>query len=194
MGEEVGEEFEVGRRVGVVARRNRELYESVKLVAKQKGLTMSEVLEEALELWRIYQTFEDVSPKALVAAIHFVEHMLNRAVELLVKLGAVFTSEFFKTNIDVLQSIATHRTTQQTHASQQQQTQVPQAQGFRPSPIEAIKEQVRATVMQSMIPVLMGTVQQLLATVGKTSGAEIPQMQLPVTTPQTTTRTVKVEE
>lgn len=181
----VEEDFDVGRKIGVVARKNRALYETVKQVAKQKGKKMGEVLAEALELWRLYQTLEDVDPKAMVAALSFMEHMLNRAVELLVKLGAVFTSEFFKTNLSMLGELA---------QTQQTPQQVQQTQEAKPSQAELLKEQMRLTMMQTMLPMIMSIIQQLLATVARTSGGQIPQMNIPVTAQSTATRTVKVED
>lgn len=178
------EDFEVGRRVGVVARKNRALYETVKQVAKQKGKKMGDVLTEALELWRLYSTLEDVDPKSLVAAISFYEHMLNHAVEVLVKLGAVFTSEFFRTNMSFLNELA----------GSQQAPQAEQAPQNKPSPTELIKEQMRITMMQALLPMFMNMIQQILAVVNKTTSTQIPQTQIPLKTTTPTTRTIKVED
>jgi len=145
---------------------------------------MGDVLAEALELWRLYETLEDVDPKAMVAALSFTEHMLNRAVELLVKLGAVFTSEFFRTNLNMIGELA----------GSQQAPQPPQAEQAKTSPSEALKEQMKLTMMQTMIPLMMSMVQQILATVTKTASGnvQLPQMNIPAA--QQNTKTIKVEE
>lgn len=95
------EDFDVGRKIGLVARSNRELYEHVKSIAKQKKLKMSEVITDALELWTMYNTLNEIDPRSLVVAMNLVERMLDRSVKLLVQLGNVFTSEFVKTTLEL---------------------------------------------------------------------------------------------
>jgi len=170
------EDFEVGRKIGVVARKDRELYETVREVAKKRGKKMGDVLTEALELWRLYETLEDVDPKSFVASLSFMEHMLNKAVELLVKLGTVFTSEFFKQNMGLIAEFTKPPTEEKQEKQQTTQT-----------PTNIYKDQVKAMMMQSLIPMLMSIVQQLVATVSKVN------IQPPPTQPQPTPKLV-IEE
>lgn len=180
MGEEREEEFETGRRLALVARRNRELYESVKMVARQRGKKVSDVMEEALKLWHMYATLEEVDPKALVAGIAFVEHMLDFAIRVLANIGAVFTSEFIQSQLETIA---------QLRASATPQTPTPQEKpSEKPSVSETLKEQLRLQLQSSMIPIVIGILKQMLANLSKTTGVEIP-----ISTPSISTP-VKVEE
>jgi hypothetical protein len=175
------EDFDVGRKIGLVARRNRELYETVKQIAKRKGMKMQDVLTEALDIWRLYQTLEEVEPKALVAALSFIEHMLNYSASLLVKLGSVFTSEFFRSTMAMAGEL-----------SQLQQTQQAQQQTQQQSPVSEVKEQLRLMILQSMMPMLMSIIQQIIASMSGGQSVQIPSLQAPALTTRST-RPIKIE-
>jgi hypothetical protein len=180
------EYFDAGRKIGLVARKNRELYETVKQIAKRKGMKMQDVLEEALNIWRLYQTLENVDPKALVSAIAFIEHMLNYSVSLLVRLGQAFTSEFVRSTM----GIATELSTIQTQVAQQQQAQTQQQ--AQQNIVSELKEQMRISIMQSIIPMLMSIIQQIMTIYFGGKAVALPTQQLPLLS-QTTSKPIKIE-
>lgn len=163
------EDFETGRMIGLVARKDKALYERVRAVAKTRKKKMQDVITEALDLWYLYQTMEGVDPRALSVAIAFVEHMLDRATRILVQLGQVFTSEFVKTSLELMASPPSQQSPQQ----EQQKTDV--------------AETMRTQVMSTLMPMVMNLLQTLVASMVKTP---LPQTQAP----PLTARQVKVEE
>lgn len=164
------EDFETGRRLGLVARKDKELYNRVKAIAKQKKMKMSDVITEALELWTLYSQMQDIDPRALVVALSFMEHMMSRTVTLLVQVSQLFTSEMVKSMLELMANPPAPSLPQETEA-----------------------KQYRSEIAKTLMPVMTQLLMQILMNVLKSM---YPQVQVPsVSQPQAlTTRTVKVEE
>jgi len=185
-GKEEEKALRVGRLLATVAKKDRDLYESVKAVARRKGKKVSEVLTEALEIWQLYSTLEEVDPKALVAAIYFVKDMMKFTVSLLAEVGTVFVSDFIQSQLEAVQELAA----QYRQTQPQMQASATQSGGERPSVADQMKEAVKMQLYNALLPLLINTLNNLLRALG---GAQI---QLPISAPtaSTPTSTVRVEE
>ena len=163
--------FEAGRLLGAVARRNRALVEAVKTVAKQRGMKPAEVVEEALEMWLMYSDLKDVDPKALVAALRFLEHMLYRAADILVRLSEVFTTGIVQSNLRVAAEIARSEVERVRQEAE----------------LKAKASSVKDELRQLLVTQMLGIVSSLMSMVSGMSG-------VPVQLSQRSQRKVIIEE
>ena len=171
------EEKEIGSLLGVSARRNKAVYQQFKELAARSGLKPSEAVEEALQLWVLSRQLRDVDPDTLVATIHFVNYMREQSIKELLALGELFTSEFFKVQMRIAQELLSRT--------------APPEQETKPSnPEKLMIQQMRLQMMQTIIPMYIGIMQQLMKALGN---VQIP-IQLPTQTPtqnETQTQTSK---
>ena len=174
------EEEEAGRPLGAVAKRNRDVYEQFKREAALRGLKTSEAVEEALKLWTLSKNIQNIDPDALVAAINFVNYMREVSIKELLALGKLFTSEFFRVQMGIAQEIAAQAQPQKEETTKQ------------PSPDEMVKQQMKLQIMNTIIPLYLQVVQQLLNALNP-SVANMP-IALPAQTQTTQKRKVIVEE
>ena len=73
--EDEDEGLSAGRILGVVARRNPELYKRIKKISETTGQKSHELVEEALELLADYYEFSDINQRSLLMAMRFIERM-----------------------------------------------------------------------------------------------------------------------
>ena len=169
------EDAEAGRMLAAASKRNKEVYEQFKRMAAERGLKTSEAVEEALRLWTLSKTIQNIDPDTLIAAINFVNYMREQSVKELLALGKLFTSEFFKVQMGIAQEIAA-----QTAPPE------PKEQPKQPNPDEVLKQQLKFQMMNTMIPLYMGIIQQMLKAFGNVN---IPtQNILPTQTTQNKTK------
>jgi len=169
---------EVGTLLAAGAKRNREVYEQFKRIAAERGLKTSEAVEEALRLWTLSKTIRDIDPDALIAAINFVNYMREISIKELLALGKLFTSEFFKVQMGIAQEVA----------AQTAQTAPPEQETKPPNPDEILKQQLKFQMLNTMIPLYMGVIQQMLKAFGNVN---IPTQNILPTQTQTTQNKTK---
>jgi hypothetical protein len=172
--------LDVGRKLALVSRKDKALYERVKRIAKMRGETLQEVLATGFELYELYSTLEGLDPKALAIAIRLVEHFYERAIETMVKLGGLLTSDYIRSNL----AIASELAKSMSETTPQQSTQSTQ------SPDQLMK-QLQYNMLLNMITPIYTMLINLLASLG---GVKTPLPQLPITQQQSTKPTFIVEE
>jgi len=159
------EMLDIGRKVALVARRDKDLYEKVKRVAKQRGKTLQDVLSEAFEIWYLYQTLEQIDPRTLAIAIQLIRHLMEWSIDTMVKMGAVFTSEFIRSNIAVATDLAKTITPPTTPPQpQSQQIQNPQQ----------LIQTMYSQLVTPLVTAMMSLVMQIMS---RTAGVALPALQ-----------------
>ena len=171
------EEREAGTLLSTVAKQNRGIYEQFKKVAALRGLKPSEAVMDAIRLWTLSETMRDIDSTTLMTIINFVNYMEEASIKKLLALGKLFTSEFFKFAAGIAQEAVAQTAPAQTEQSKQ------------PSPDEMIKQQMKLQMMQTMIPLYMTIMQQLLKALGNVN---IPTQNILPTQTQTQTPKRKV--
>jgi len=172
------EESEAGTLLSTVSKRNKALYEQFKKQAALRGLKTSEAVEEALKLWTLSLNIRDIDPDALIAAINFVNYMREISIKELLALGKLFTSEFFKVQMGIAQEVA----------AQTAQTAPPEQETKPPNPDEILKQQLKFQMINTMIPLYIGVIQQMLKAFGNVN---IPTQNILPTQTQTTQNKTK---
>jgi hypothetical protein len=175
MATEKEEMLDIGRKVALVARRDKELYEKVKRVAKQRGKTLQDVLSEAFELWYLYETLEQIDPKTLAIAIQLIRHLMEWSIDTMVKMGAVFTSEFIRSNIAVATDLA-RTLTPPSQSAQSAQSQIQQIQ----SPQQLV-QYMYSQLVAPLLTTVMSLMMQMISRIpGAQLSAQVPQFSTPV--------------
>ena len=159
------ESAETGRLLSGVARKNRELYEQFKQMASTRGMKPSEAVEEAIRLWTLSKTLRDIDPETMIAAIDFVNYMREQSIRELLALGKLFTSEFFKVQMAIAKEVASQTIPQEPPTEYEK----------KPSPEDMIRQQLKLQMMQSMMPMLMNILKQMMGAFGGNANINIPQ-------------------
>jgi len=84
--EEEKEAFETGRILGVIARRNPDLYRALKDIIDFEGRKTTEILEDALQMYVEYRTESAFMPRQLFYAMKMVERVSRWSIEMLVRM------------------------------------------------------------------------------------------------------------
>jgi len=159
------ESFSAGRLLGVVARRDPELYERLKIYAEQQGMKPTEIVYDALQLYDEFLTLSAVDAKSLVAALKLLDHLFKRLMQMMLTLNQFFTSEFFTQQIEIMHNIR----------QQQMQELAKQQAEEKKSKKQELKEQI----MMSVMNMFMGLLTNMMTNMFKLQGAQAPQVQLP---------------
>jgi len=167
---EIDEEgFEVGRYLGVIARRNPELYERLKQYAEASGNKFTDIVYEALELYDEYLQLSAVDTRALIAALRLLDHLFKRLLQMMMTLNQYFTSEFFQQQIEIMHSIRQQQV-------QQQQVMIQQEKKGK---YEEIKTQLMSMTMQMLMKLLSGLVTNMMNIQSMMKGGQsLPQTQV----------------
>lgn len=174
------EDAEIGSLIGSASRRNKAVVEQFKQIAAQKGVKVSEAVEEALKLWTLSHSLREADPDTLIAAIQFINYMREQTIKELLALGKLFTSEFFKVQMGIANELIQAQAQAQQPAPQQPQ-----------NPTDQLKEQMRIQMLNMMMPMMMGIMQQITkAFAGISTTQNIPITQN-TTKPQ---RKIEIEE
>ena len=159
------EGFVVGRLLGVVARRDPQLYERLKVYAESEGIKLSELVFDALTLYDEYLTLSTVDVKSLIAALRLLDHLFKRLMQMMLTLNQFFTSEFFTQQIEIMHNL-----------KQQQQQQAIEEKKSK-------KEEIRDQLVMSMMNVVFSLISNMMMSLSRLSGGQT-QPQAPQLMPQ----------
>jgi len=178
---EIDEEgFEVGRYLGVIARRDPELYERLKNYAEASGSKFTDIVYEALTLYDEYVQLSAVDARSLLVALRLLDHLFKRLLQMMMTLNQFFTTEFFQQQINIM------------HELQQQRTQ--QLQAIKQEAERSKQNEVKARLIEMTMNVVMNllqTMMQGIMTMTIKPQAKSPQVTTPISAPISTSK-VKV--
>jgi len=176
------EDFEVGRLLGVIARKHPELYAELQEYAESTGKKMTELLSEALAVYYDYIHFKNVDSMCLVSALRLLEMLLQRLVDFMMTLNQFFTSEFFRQQIEILSQI------------QQQRQQIATEAVEQTKKSEESKKmiEVRAKLTELAINTMMNMVTAMISNLSRMYGGQQIQTPTPSTGIGTGMKGVKI--
>lgn len=162
---EVDEEgFEVGRYLGVIARKDPELYERLKQYAEASGHKFTDMVYEALTLYDEYLQLSTVDARSLLVALRLLDHLFKRLLQMMMTLNQYFTTEFFQQQVDII------------HQIQQQRTQ--QVAAMRQEEKKAKMSEVKAKMMEmtmNLVSTLLGNLMTgMMSAMAKPQGMQQP--------------------
>ena len=156
------ESFDAGRLLGIVARRDPELYERLKIYAEQEGIKLSELVYDALSFYDEYLSLSTVDTKSLLAALKLLDHLFKRLMQMMLTLNQFFTSEFFTQQIEIMHNL-----------KQQQQQQAIEEKRVK-------KEEIRDQLVMTMVNTVLSLISNMMMSLSRLSGGQaqpqVPQM------------------
>ena len=144
------ESFEAGRILGVIARKDPELYERLRNYANATGKKMTDVIHEALVVYDDYIALGSVDTRCLMAALRLLDNLFKRLLQMMMTLNQYFTTEFFQQQIDIIYQL------QQQRAQQQQQAAIEEKRA-RQSEVKAKLMEMTMNLFMNMLSALMAT-------------------------------------
>ena len=164
------ESFEVGRILGVIARKDPELYERLRNYANATGMKMTDIIHEALLVYDDYITLSSVDTRCLMAALRLLDNLFKRLLQMMLTLNQYFTSEFFQQQIDIIYQLQRQRT-------QQQQQMIQEEKKAKQNEIKARLVEMTMNTVFSLLSTLTGSMMSMA------TGAK-PQTTTPVSISQ----------
>jgi len=161
------EGFSVGRYIGVIARKDPELYERLKSYAEAEGLKFTDLVYQALLLYDEYLSLSAVDTKCLVAALRLLDHLFKRLLDMMMTLNQFFTSEFFQQQISIIHQLQ----------QQRQQTMQKIQEEQKKSKQQEVKTKLVEMTMNTMMTILSNLMSMMTSTLAKAQGIQQPQQQ-----------------
>jgi len=122
--EKIEESFEVGRYLGVIARRDPELYERIRAYAETEGRKLTEIVYDALTLYDEYVQLSAVDTRSLLVALRLLDHLFKRLLQMMMTLNQYFTSEFFQQQIDMMYNLQQRKKQEQVEIKKSKEQEV----------------------------------------------------------------------
>lgn len=105
--EEVDEEsFGIGRILGVIKRKDPQLYEELLSIARSEGQRGSEVVYDALQMYRDFKLFSGADPRCVAYAMRMIETMMRRVLEIIAYIQQYLSADFFARQLSMYQALA----------------------------------------------------------------------------------------
>jgi hypothetical protein len=156
--EEEKEAFEAGRIIGVIARRNPELYRSLKEIIDLDGRKMTDILEDALQMYVEYRTEAVFMPRQLFYAMKMVERVSRWSIEMLVRMLQVVVgaTQLFPSGYE-----------------EEKQPEKP-----------SMPSELRAKMIELFIPILQNTMTMLFSSLSSVASRGMPMQQANIPPPK----------
>ena len=161
------EAFQVGRILGVVKRKDPELYETIVQIAEAEGKKATDVIIEALMVYRDYKYMVGVDGRCLAYALNIIDMLMKRLMQMMLTINQYFTSEFFQQQIELLADIQQRQQQIYQHAMKQAKDQK----------LAPIKEQLAMNLINMVLNMVTNMMSSLLA---MRTGAAHQQGQAPM--------------
>jgi len=163
------ESFSVGRYIGVIARKDPELYERLKNYAEAEGLKFTDIVYQALLLYDEYLSLSAVDTKCLVAALRLLDHLFKRLLDMMMTLNQFFTSEFFQQQISIIHQLQ----------QQRQQTMQKMQEEQKKSKQQEVKAKLVEMTMNTMMTLLSSLMSMMTSSLTRTPSTQpLPQQNI----------------
>jgi len=170
--------FELGRVLGVLARRDPELFEKISEIAEESGTNVTDLVYEALRIYYDYVTLSKVDTMCLISSLHLIDTLMRRVVQMMNVVSQLFTSEFFHQQIELLQQLQQQR--EQLLAAMKEEE--------RKEEVKRVTAPLREQLMSTVTTALMNMISAMLTNM--VSAMTGQRVQLPQATPAPTTQLV----
>ncbi|MEM4847112.1 MAG: hypothetical protein QW794_05080 [Thermosphaera sp.] len=169
--EDVDEEsFGIGRMLGVVKRRDPQLYEELLSIARSEGQRGSELVYEALQMYRDFKLFSGADPRCVAYAMRMIETMMRRVLEIIAYIQQYLSADFFARQLSMYQALA-------------EQLKLPPVEEKKPmEEKKEIPQSVREKLGNLMVDLSMALIRSLMNIVSSTA-TRTPTATTPLSTP-----------
>jgi len=163
------EAFEAGRILGVIARRNPDLYRAVKELTELEGAKLTDLIEDALQMYVEYKYEAPFMPKQVFYAMKLIERVSRWLV---INMG-----EFMKLAVSMM-SVMMGYTEEEKEEKGEKKPAVP--------------AELRAKMIEAFMPLMQNLITMLMTSVTRAFVPQLSQMRAPATTTTPVSKPVKV--
>jgi hypothetical protein len=153
------EAFEAGRILGVIARRNPDLYRAVKELTELEGAKLTDLIEDALQMYVEYKYEAPFMPKQVFYAMKLIERVSRWLV---INMG-----EFMKLAVSMMSAMLGY--TEEEEEEKEKKPSVP--------------AELRAKMLEAFMPLMQNLITMLVSTVTRAFAPQLPQQMQMATAP-----------
>jgi len=152
------EAFEAGRILGVIARRNPDLYRAVKELTELEGAKLTDLIEDALQMYVEYKYEAPFMPKQVFYAMKLIERVSRWLV---INMG-----EFMKLAVSMMSAML-------GYAEEEEEKEK------KPS----VPAELRAKMIEAFMPLMQNLITMLVSTMTRAFAPQLPQQMQMATAP-----------
>jgi hypothetical protein len=177
------EALELGRVLGGSTKRSN-IALKIKEIARAKGMKPSQVVEEAIAVYEMIESFGNVDAKCLIIGLEFANRVMENAVNVLNNVAKLFTSEMTSHYLGAIMK-------GYEYAKSSTPQQAPQQAGEVPQDIRQAMTPLISNVINMVTSLLMGLMNAMITSMsGGRVSLPVAQTSQPT---QTSLQGVKVE-
>jgi len=154
------EEFEAGRILALIKKRDPALYEEVMAIARSEGLKPSELVEEAVAMYRDYKFLIGVDPKCLTYSLRILQLLMQRTVEIITFVHQYFTVQ----QASLAEAIAERIKSEVGEAKEREGSRVP----------SEVRERLVTVVSDMVLRMLQTLMGGMVSTTARAQQAQVP--------------------
>jgi hypothetical protein len=163
------EAFEAGRILGVIARRNPDLYRAVKELTELEGTKITDLIEDALQMYVEYKYEAPFMPKQVFYAMKLIERVSRWLV---INMG-----EFMKLAVSMMSALMGYAEEEEKEKEK------------KPS----VPAELRAKMLEAFMPLVQNLITMLVSTMARAFAPQLSQqLQVPTATATVTAKPVKI--
>jgi hypothetical protein len=164
------EAFDAGRILGVVARRNPELYRAVKELTELEGAKLTDLIEDALQMYVEYKYEAPFMPKQVFYAMKLIERVSRWLV---INMG-----EFMKLAVSMMGAMLGYA----EEGEEKEKEKKP-----------AVPAELRAKMLEAFMPLMQNLITMLVSTMTRAFTPQLPQhVQMATAPAPPTSKPIKV--
>jgi len=164
------EAFEAGRILGVVARRNPELYRAVKELTELEGAKLTDLIEDALQMYVEYKYEAPFMPKQVFYAMKLIERVSRWLV---INMG-----EFMKLAVSMMSAMMGYAEEEEEKEKEKK---------------PAVPAELRAKMLEAFMPLMQNLITVLVSTMTRAFAPQLSQqLQAPATTVAMPSKPVRI--
>jgi hypothetical protein len=151
--------FEAGRILGVIARRNPDLYRAVKELTELEGAKLTDLIEDALQMYVEYKYEAPFMPKQVFYAMKLIERVSRWLV---INMG-----EFMKLAVSMMSAMLGYAEEEEEEKEK------------KPS----VPAELRAKMLEAFMPLMQNLITMLVSTMTRAFAPQLPQQMQMATAP-----------
>ena len=167
------EALSIGRILGVIARRNPDLYRAIVQLKEMEGRKLTDIVEEALEMYVEFKTSFAIMPRELFYALRIIDFVTSKSMENLAKAMQLIAG---------MASLMTGYG--YSSASGEEEKKEEKRAGIPP--------ELRTKLIEAMLPVIQSIISMLMQTVAKAFLPQQLQQQVATTPSIPTPKKIKI--
>jgi hypothetical protein len=146
------EAFDAGRILGVVARRNPDLYRAVKELTELEGAKLTDLIEDALQMYVEYKYEAPFMPKQVFYAMKLIERVSRWLV---INMG-----EFMKLAVSMMSAMLGYTEEEEEKEKEKK---------------PAVPAELRTKMLEAFMPLMQNLITMLVSTMTRAFAPQLPQ-------------------